>query len=98
MPLFAALLAPSAAMAVDRPGIVGVPLDFIGFALVLVGVALVHRHALKVAVGGALAISGYQWLFTGFKTGPGLVGLAGHLAHEWVTLAKYKGMTKNVAE
>ena len=79
--LLVALSAPSAAMAADRPGIVGVPLDFIGFALVLVGVALLHRHALKVAVGGALAISAYQWLFTGFKTGAGLVGLAGHFAH-----------------
>ena len=97
MPLFVALFAPSAAMAVDRPGIVGVPLDFIGFALVLVGVALVHRHALTVAVGGAVAISGYQWLFPGFKTGPGLVGLAGHLAHEWVTLANLLGLLMGFA-
>ena len=90
--LLVALLAPSAAVAADRPGIVGVPLDFIGFALVLVGVALLHRHALKVAVGGALAISAYQWLFTGFNTGAGLVGLAGHFAHEWVTLANLLGL------
>ena len=97
VPLLVALFAPSAAMAVERPGIVGVPLDFIGFALVLVGVALLHRHALKVAVGGALAISGYQWLFTGFKTGAGLVGLAGHLAHEWVTLVNLLGLLMGFA-
>ena len=90
--LLVALFVPSAAMAADRPGIVGVPLDFIGFALVLAGVALLHRHALKVAVGGALAISLYQWLFTGFKTGAGLAGLAGHFVHEWVTLANLLGL------
>lgn len=90
--LIGALLAPAAAMAADRPGIAGVPLDFIGFALVLVGVALLHHHALKVAVGGALAISLYQWLFTGFKTGAGLAGLAGHFGHEWVTLANLLGL------
>ena len=86
------LLTPAAAMAADRPGIAGVPLDFIWFALVLLGVALLHHHALKVAVGGAVAISVYQWHFTGFNTGAGLAGLAGHFGHEWVTLANLLGL------
>lgn len=79
-------------MAAERPGVAGVALDFIWFALVLVGVALLHQHALKVAVGGAIAISVYQGLFTGFKAGAGLVGLAGHFGHEWVTLANLLGL------
>ena len=86
------LLAPTAVLAAGRPAVVGVPLDFILFALVLVGVALLHHHALKVAVGGALAITLYQWAVTGFKTGAGLAGLAGHVGHEWVTLANLLGL------
>jgi Na+/H+ antiporter NhaD/arsenite permease-like protein len=90
--LLFALLAPAAAMAADRPAMVGVPLDFIWFALVLVGVAMLHHHALKVAVGGAIAISIYQLVFTGFKAGAGLPGLAAHFGHEWVTLANLLGL------
>ncbi len=60
--------------------------EFILFACVLAGVALFHRHTLATAVGGALTIATYKVLFSPFKTGAGLAGLAGHLGHEWVIL------------
>ncbi|MCL2344413.1 MAG: hypothetical protein FWC58_01005 [Desulfobulbus sp.] len=71
----------------DLPLVANIPVDFILFALTLLGVALLHRHTLAVALTGLAAISGYKLSFTGFKTGPGLAGLFGHLAHEWVTIA-----------
>jgi Na+/H+ antiporter NhaD/arsenite permease-like protein len=69
-----------------------VPVDFILFALVLLGVALFHHHTLKVALVGLAVITLYKLLFTGFKAGPGLAGLAGHFAHEWVILANLLGL------
>jgi hypothetical protein len=72
--------------------IAGVPLDFVLFALTLLGVALFHHRTLQVALTGALVITLYQWLFTGFKEGAGAAGLAGHFAHEWVTLANLLGL------
>ncbi|MFC0242671.1 citrate transporter [Rhodopseudomonas telluris] len=65
----------------------GIPLDFILFALTLLGVAIFHRHTLAIALAGLATITGYKLLFTGFKTGAGVLGLALHLQHEWVTLA-----------
>ena len=64
-----------------------VPVDFILFALTLLGVALFHRYTLQVALTGLAAILIYKFAFTGFKTGPGLEGFIGHMAHEWVILA-----------
>ena len=65
----------------------GVPIDFILFALTLAGVALFHRHTLAVALTGLAVITLYKLGFTGFKTGTGLGGLGLHLAHEWVMLS-----------
>ncbi|MBL8510840.1 MAG: citrate transporter [Betaproteobacteria bacterium] len=62
------------------------PVDFVLFALTLVGVALFHAHTLRVAVTGALVIALYKMVFTGFNTGPGVIGFAAHIGHEWVTL------------
>ena len=64
-----------------------VPLDFILFALTLLGVALFHRHTLPVALIGLATITIYKFFYTGFKTGAGVAGLAIHLQHEWVLLA-----------
>jgi Na+/H+ antiporter NhaD/arsenite permease-like protein len=66
--------------------ILGIPVDFILFALTLLGVALFHRHTLPVAVTGLVAIVLYKLIFTGFKAGAGLPGFVGHMEHEWVTL------------
>jgi len=81
-----ALLSPTA-QAGDGPLIWGVPLDFILFAATLLGVAIFHRHVLKVALGGLALIGVYKVMVTGFKAGDGLPGLAAHMAHEWVLLA-----------
>ncbi len=69
------------------PLLFGVPVDFILFALTLLGVALFHHHTMRVALTGAITITLYKILFTGFRTGPGLGGLVRHLDHEWVILA-----------
>ena len=65
----------------------GIPVDFILFALTLLGVALFHRHTLPVALTGLAAIIVYKLAFTGFKFGTGFAGLGQHMAHEWVILA-----------
>ncbi len=67
--------------------VAGIPVDFILFALTLLGVALFHGHTLFVGLTGMVTITLYKLIFTGFKTGDGLAGLAGHFGHEWVILA-----------
>src|SRR6266404_9280140 len=69
-----------------------IPLDFVLFALTLVGVALFHRHTLKVALTGLVMVTLHKLLFTGFKTGPGIAGLVTHLGHEWVILGNLLGL------
>jgi Na+/H+ antiporter NhaD/arsenite permease-like protein len=65
----------------------GIPVDFILFALTLLGVAVFHHHTLPVALTGLGAIVLYKLIFTGFKFGTGLMGLGLHMEHEWVMLA-----------
>ena len=70
----------------------GVPVDFVLFALTLIGVALFHRYTLQVALAGLAVVTVYKLGFTGFKTGPGLAGLGLHMAHEWIILANLLGL------
>ena len=65
----------------------GIPVEFILFALTLLGVALFHNQTFYVALTGVSAVALYKIVVTGFKTGPGVSGFVGHLGHEWVTLA-----------
>ena len=65
----------------------GIPVDFILFALTLLGVALFHHKTLQVALTGLAVIIVYKLVFTGFKHGTGLDGLGHHVAHEWVGLS-----------
>ena len=82
-----ALLVASPAMAAaDGPAVLGIPVEFILFALTLIGVALFHHYTLQVALTGLAAIALYKLAFTGFKTGPGIAGFAVHMQHEWVIL------------
>ena len=88
-----AVLAPPALAAAADPAlakpvfVLGIPVDFILFGLTLLGVAVFHHHTLQVALTGLAAITLYKLVFTGFKFGAGLAGLALHMQHEWVILA-----------
>ena len=73
------------------------PVDFVLFALILAGIALFNRHTLQVALGGLAGVTAYKLAFTGFPQGPGLAGLAGLFAHEWVILANLFGLLMGFA-
>src|SRR5690349_7246315 len=62
------------------------PIEFWLFGAVLAGVALFHRAALRIALGGAFVIAAYKIGWSPFLAGPGWAGLGAHLAHEAVTL------------
>jgi Na+/H+ antiporter NhaD/arsenite permease-like protein len=87
LPLYAACAIPASAASGAPLYVAGIPVDFILFALTLLGVALLHHHTLQVALAGLAAIVAYKLTLTGFKFGPGLQGLALHMQHEWVILA-----------
>jgi Na+/H+ antiporter NhaD/arsenite permease-like protein len=73
--------------ATETPDLLGIPVDFILFALTLLGVAAFHRYTLQVALAGLAVITAYKLAFTEFPAGRGLAGLVAHLQHEWVLLA-----------
>lgn len=85
--LFVAPIAQAADAATTAHTLLGIPVEFVLFALTLLGVALLHNQTFYVAVSGLVAIALYKIAFTGFKTGAGAAGFAAHLGHEWVTLA-----------
>jgi Na+/H+ antiporter NhaD/arsenite permease-like protein len=70
----------------------GVPVDLVLFGLTLGGVAVLHRHALPVALVGLGSIVVYKLAFGGFSTGGGVAGLTSQLAEDWVTLANLLGL------
>src|SRR6187200_103137 len=65
----------------------GIPVDFILFGLTLLGVAVFHHKTLQVALTGLAVVTVYKLLFTGFRQGEGLSGLALQMHHEWVILS-----------
>ena len=64
-----------------------IPLEFLLFAVTLIGVALFQEHTLPVAATGVTAITLYKLTFGSFRGESGFHGLASHLTHEWVILA-----------
>jgi Na+/H+ antiporter NhaD/arsenite permease-like protein len=76
----------------EPPAIGSIPIDFILFALTLVGVALFHHHTMKVAVTGLAVITIFKVLFSPFAEGAGAAGLLAHLGHEWVLLTNLLGL------
>jgi Na+/H+ antiporter NhaD/arsenite permease-like protein len=86
--VLATVFAPSLAHAAAAvPSAFAAPVEYYLFALMLLGVAVLHRHALWVALCGLGAILLYQGFVGAFPTGHGLPALGEHLHHEWVTLA-----------
>lgn len=69
------------------PTLFGIPLEFLLFTCVLLGVALFHHQTFRVALIGLIVITLYKVTTTGFNTGPGLTGFAHHVEHEWVVLS-----------
>ncbi|MCC7081827.1 MAG: citrate transporter [Burkholderiales bacterium] len=82
----------AAAASGEGPAVFGIPVDFILFAMTLIGVGVLHHHTLAVALTGLAVIGAYKLAFTGFKTGAGLAGLGAHFAHEWVILTNLLGL------
>jgi Na+/H+ antiporter NhaD/arsenite permease-like protein len=86
------LLFSTASWAGESPAVFGIPVDFILFAMTLLGVALFHHHTLAVALTGLATITLYKLGFTGIHGVDGLAGLTSHLGHEWVTLTNLLGL------
>ena len=65
----------------------GIPIDFILFAVTLLGILLFHRYTLPIALAGLAVITSYKLAFTSFREGAGLAGLGHHLTHEFSLLS-----------
>jgi Na+/H+ antiporter NhaD/arsenite permease-like protein len=65
----------------------GIPIDFILFALTLLGIALFHRQTLPIALAGLAVITSYKLAFGSFREGAGFPGLGLHLTHEFSLLS-----------
>lgn len=65
----------------------GIPVEFFLFGLMLSGVALFHKRALAISVGGLLVILAFEAFVTAFPTGRGAGALLVHVEHEWVIVA-----------
>ena len=72
--------------------VLGVRVEFILFALTLLGVAVFHRHTLQVALAGLAVITAWKILVTGFATGPGWLGCLMHVQGEAVMLVNILGL------
>ncbi|HET7316080.1 MAG TPA: hypothetical protein VFI88_01485 [Sphingomicrobium sp.] len=69
------------------PTLLGAPIEFWLFGLILAGVATFHKRALFVSVTGLVVILAYEAFVTRFPTGAGAGALRLHVEHEWVTIA-----------
>jgi len=74
------------------PTLGGVRVEFLLFGATLLGVALLHRHTLAVALVGLFVVTAYEFFVAGFHEGPGLAGLLAHLQREWVIVANLFGL------
>jgi len=65
----------------------GITFEFILFGMLLLGVALFHKRALEISVGGFIAILLFETFFSAYPTGSGTAALLAHARHEWVPIA-----------
>jgi Na+/H+ antiporter NhaD/arsenite permease-like protein len=63
----------------------GIDLSFFLFGLTLVGIAVFHKHTLKIALAGLLLLLAYKYFFTSFN-------FAEHLSAEWKELLNLFGL------
>jgi Na+/H+ antiporter NhaD/arsenite permease-like protein len=82
---------------VPAPTLLGIPVEFVLFALTLLGVALFHRHTMYVALAGLAAVSLFKAMFTGFHEGAGALGWAAHVGHELTGLLNLLGLLTGFA-
>jgi hypothetical protein len=75
----------------------GVPLEFVLFALTLLGVAIFHHRTLEVAATGLAVIVLYKLAYTGFHGTAGTAGLIAHWHAERVVLANLFGLLMGFA-
>src|SRR5262249_44412551 len=71
------------------PTILGVPVDFILFGAILLGVAVFHHHTFRVAVIGLSIIVAKKLIAPVFITGPGFQVLVGLLERDWFILVNF---------
>lgn len=64
-----------------------IPVEFFLFGLMLLGVALFHKRAMAISIGGLVLILAYETLVTGYPTGRGTAALFAHAGHEWVAIS-----------
>src|SRR5207249_11628842 len=77
---------------VEPRALAGIPVDFILFAVTLVGIALFHHYTLPIAVGGLIVVSLWKIGFSAFTEGEGTAGWLAHLGAEWVLLTNLLGL------
>jgi Na+/H+ antiporter NhaD/arsenite permease-like protein len=75
--------APEAIMNLS-PGVFGIPAEYLIFGVTLAGVALLHRHALAVALAGLAALMAYVVVLNGLT--PGVQHLLSHFSGQYVVL------------
>lgn len=79
------------AIIIQAPALLGIPVEFILFALTLLGVALFHNHTLKVALIGLASILIYKEIFTDFSIVEHIIGSETHEG-EWNILLNLFGL------
>jgi Na+/H+ antiporter NhaD/arsenite permease-like protein len=87
------LFASQAIMAADgsMPVIAGIRVEFILFALTLIGVAIFHHKTMYVALTGLVVILLFKYIFTDFSLGKHIIGTATREG-EWRILLNLLGL------
>lgn len=79
------------AIIIQAPALLGIPVEFILFALTLLGVALFHNHTLRVALTGLVSILIFKEIFTDFSFVEHIIGSETHEG-EWNILLNLFGL------